>query len=277
MTSIDRTRKPAHRRHEQGRVILVGAGPGAADLLTLRAVRALGEADLVLYDALVDPQILDYAPNAIRHYVGKRAGRPNIAQERIHAIMIRAARAGRVVVRLKCGDPFVLGRGGEEAIALEEAKIKVEVVPGLSSAIAAPGAAGIPVTHRDLAPGVLVLSAVPSKHYECVLSALPPGSVTVVLLMAIGGRATIANYLRSVGWPGELPAAIVLDATLPSSFSWTGMLADLGHTPLPMDAGSAGLIVLGPVVSLAATISRATRSYPSNKENQPWPMERQAH
>ncbi len=263
---------------QRGRVILVGAGPGASDLLTLRAVRALGQADLVLYDALVDPLILDYAPHAIRHYVGKRAGRPSITQERIHATMIRAAKAGRVVVRLKCGDPFVLGRGGEEALALERARIKVEIVPGVSSAIAAPAAAGIPVTHRDLSPGVLVLSAVPSKHYERVLSALPPGSVTVVLLMAIGGRATIANYLGEVGWPKDLPAAIVLDATLPSSFTWTGTLGGLAQAPLPPDhAESAGLIVLGPVVSLAEAISRATQSRNPNKENQPWPMERQAH
>lgn len=262
------------RQKRTGRVILVGAGPGAADLLTLRAARALGEADLVLYDALVDPAVLDLAPTALRFFVGKRAGRPSIDQARIHALMIRAARSGRVVVRLKGGDPYVLGRGGEEVLALEAARVPVAVVPGVSSAIAAPASAGIPVTHREMSPGVLVLSAVPSKHYERVLAALPPASVTVVLMMSLGARAAISSFLASRGWPLDLPAAVVLDGTLPSEWSWAGTLAELGAMTIPDDrAASAGLIVLGPVVSLAETCARATRN-DFGKEDGSWPMAR---
>src|SRR6185312_8048039 len=131
-----------------GFVSLVGAGPGDPELLTVRAVDRLRRADLVLYDALVEEEVMTLAPQAKRFYVGKRAGRHSIDQDGIHKLMVRAAQRGERVVRLKCGDPFVLGRGGEEALALEQAGVAYEVVPGLSSAIAAPALAGIPVTHR---------------------------------------------------------------------------------------------------------------------------------
>jgi uroporphyrin-III C-methyltransferase len=200
-----------------GRAILVGAGPGDPDLLTVRAARALASADLVLYDALVDARILDLAPRAQRFYVGKRAGRPAIAQTTINALLVRAARRGRTVVRLKSGDPFVLGRGGEEAIACGAAGVPVEVVPGVTSAIAGPGAFGIPVTHREVSPGFLVLSAVPKVHYQSVLQAIPPRAVTVVLLMAIGARREIASFLEEHGWPLDLPAAVVIGACTPEA------------------------------------------------------------
>ena len=127
-----------------GFVSLVGAGPGDPELLTLKAARRLAEADLVLYDALVSPEILDLASGAQRFSVGKRAGRPSIAQETIHRLMIRGATRGKRVVRLKCGDPFVLGRGGEEALALAAAGIAFEIVPGLTTAVSAPALSGIP-------------------------------------------------------------------------------------------------------------------------------------
>ena len=135
---------------ERGFVSLVGAGPGDPDLLTRKAADRLADADLVLYDALVDPATLALAPTAQRVFVGKRAGRPQVRQEFIHWLMIRAARAGKKVVRLKGGDPFVFGRGGEEGLALAAAGISFEVVPGVSSAIAAAALAGIPVTHRGV-------------------------------------------------------------------------------------------------------------------------------
>ena len=148
-----------------GRVVLVGAGPGDPELLTRRAVARLRSAELVLYDALVDERILRFARRARRFYVGKRAGRHAMTQEAINALMVRAARRGRRVVRLKGGDPFVFGRGGEEVLALRRAGVAYEVVPGISSAIAAPAAAGIPVTHRGISTAFLVASG----HDERVL------------------------------------------------------------------------------------------------------------
>ena len=140
-----------------GFVSLVGAGPGDPELLTMKAARRLAEADLVLYDALVASEALDLAPAAQRFCVGKRARRPSVAQEAIHRLMIRGASRGKRVVRLKCGDPFVLGRGGEEALALAAAGIPFEVIPGLTTAVTAPALSGIPVTHRGLASGFAVV------------------------------------------------------------------------------------------------------------------------
>jgi len=143
----------------RGHVSLVGAGPGDPGLLTRTAIARLRSADLVLYDALVSDAVLRYARRAQRFFVGKRAGRHAMSQPAINALMIRAARRGKRVVRLKGGDPFVFGRGGEEALALQHAGVAYDVVPGISSAVAAPAAAGIPVTHRGLASAFLVVSA----------------------------------------------------------------------------------------------------------------------
>jgi len=261
-----------------GRAILVGAGPGDPDLLTVRATHALAAADLVLYDALVDTRVLDLAPHAQRFYVGKRAGRAAIAQSTINALIVRGARRGRTVVRLKSGDPFVLGRGSEEALACGAAGVPVEVVPGLTSAIAGPAAFGIPVTHREVSPGFLVLSAVPSAHYERILAMLPPRAVTVVLLMALGSRRTIASFLRSVGWPNDLPTAVIVGACTPRAWSWTGTLDELAEVIVPSDrADLPGLVVLGHVVSLADAVSQAmhhehpVRPMPrDSREETPW-------
>src|SRR5512147_2946015 len=152
-----------------GFVSLVGAGPGDPELLTLRALRRLREADLVLNDALVDAALLELAPTAQRFFVGKRAGRHSIEQDEIHRLMIRAAHRGQRVVRLKCGDPFVLGRGGEEALALDAAGVRFEIVPGVSAALAAPALAGIPVTHRGLAAGFVVVSGHAAPAYRPIL------------------------------------------------------------------------------------------------------------
>ncbi len=252
-----------------GRVVLLGAGPGDPDLLTLRAARALSLADLVLYDALVDVRVLDLAPRAQRFFVGKRAGRLAIAQGTINALLVRAARRGRTVVRVKAGDPFVLGRGAEEALACAAAGVPCEVIPGVTSALAAPAAIGIPVTHRGLAAGFLVLSASPPAHYQAVLMRLVPGSVTVVLMMALGSRATIAEFLLGVGWPADLPAALVVGATGPGAWSWTGRLDGLGGVVVPEDrADLPGLVVLGPVVSLAEAVRRASFEHPSASTTQ---------
>src|SRR5574337_1769501 len=165
-----------------GFVSIVGAGPGDPDLVTVRALRALQQADLVLHDALVPPAILALAPRARRFYVGKRAGRPSVSQETIERMLVSAARAGDRVVRLKGGDPFVFGRGGEEALALVRAGVPFEIVPGVSSALAAPALAGIPVTHRGLASGFAVVAGHDRAAWQPAVDALPPDALTLVVL-----------------------------------------------------------------------------------------------
>src|SRR5947209_15094966 len=192
-----------------GRVTLVGAGPGDPELLTVRGARRLSEADLVLYDALSSEGMRDLAPHARWFYVGKRACRNSIDQDVLNRLMIKHALRGRHVVRLKCGDPFVFGRGGEEVLALGAAGIPVEVVPGLSTAIAAPALAGIPVTHRGLASSFLVVTGHHEATYAPILDQLAPDSVTIVVLMGLGQRTRIAARLMARGWSAGTPAALV--------------------------------------------------------------------
>jgi uroporphyrin-III C-methyltransferase/precorrin-2 dehydrogenase/sirohydrochlorin ferrochelatase len=239
----------------RGFVSLVGAGPGDPDLLTRKAERRLAEADLVLYDALVSAAALELAPRARRFFVGKRAGRPSIRQDTIHVLMIRAARRGLRVVRLKCGDPFLLGRGGEEALALAAAGVPFEVVPGVSSAVAAPALAGIPVTHRGLASGFVVLSGHAEGTYAPILGSIAPGTLTLVVLMGLSSRAALSAFLLEKGWPGQTPAAILLAASTPDAFTWIGTLNGLGRAALPDNRADApGTLVIGEVVSLAPTL-----------------------
>jgi uroporphyrin-III C-methyltransferase/precorrin-2 dehydrogenase/sirohydrochlorin ferrochelatase len=232
-----------------GFVSLVGAGPGDPELLTLRALRRLREADLVLNDALVDATLLDLAPSAQRFFVGKRAGRHSIEQGEINRLMIRAAHRGQRVVRLKCGDPFVLGRGGEEALALEEAGVAYEVVPGVSSAVAAPALAGIPVTHRGAASGFAVVSGHAEAAYGPILDGIAPGSLTIVVLMGVRARAAIAARMIARGWPTATPAAIVYGASHAAGFTWRGELGALGAASF--DSELPAVLVIGAVVAIA--------------------------
>ena len=153
----------AQEQPSYGKVFLVGAGPGDPELITLKGLRCLHRADVVVYDRLICPELLDEAPSqAERVFVGKEPGCHSMKQEEINSLLINHARQGRLVVRLKGGDPFVFGRGGEEALALVRAGIPFEIVPGVSSAIAVPAYAGIPVTHRDLASSVTIVTARPA-------------------------------------------------------------------------------------------------------------------
>lgn len=235
-----------------GLVSLVGAGPGDPELLTVRAVQRLRDADLVLYDALLDPAVLELAPKAQRFYVGKRAGRHSIDQDGIHALMIRAARRGARVVRLKSGDPFVFGRGGEEALALEAAGLAYEVVPGLSSATAAPASAGIPVTHRGVAAGFAVVSGHAESAFGPALDSLAPGALTVVILMGLRSRQEIERRMVQRGWDAKTPAAIILAASHRGAVRWLGTLGELANAAV--DAALPGVIVVGAVVGLADQI-----------------------
>jgi len=233
-----------------GRVSLVGAGPGDPGLLTRTAVARLCKADLVLYDALVDRRVLRHARRAQKFFVGKRAGRHSTTQETIHALMIRAARRGRRVVRLKGGDAFVFGRGGEEALALERAGVRYDVVPGVTSAIAAPAAAGIPVTHRGIASAFLVVSGHDDRVFASAIGALEPNGVTVVVMMGLGRSPAIAAALMNRGWRRATPAAVVVDATRPQQRVWRGTLDDLAADRVELEASGAGTIVVGDVAAL---------------------------
>jgi uroporphyrin-III C-methyltransferase/precorrin-2 dehydrogenase/sirohydrochlorin ferrochelatase len=235
----------------RGVVSLVGAGPGDPGLLTRAALARLRRADLVLFDALVHPDVVGLARRARRFFVGKRAGRPSIRQETIHALMIRAARRGQRVVRLKGGDPFVFGRGGEEALALRAANVPFEVIPGVSSAIAAPALAGIPITHRGTASAFTVIAGHAPGTYERAIDAIAPGAMTLVFLMAIGEQRDIARALVGRGWPASTPAAVLLSASRDDAEEWFGSIAALAAGSGIHDAARPGMVVVGDVVAVS--------------------------
>lgn len=243
---------PKSQNPTNAQVALVGAGPGDPDLWTQRAVAYLKQADLVLFDALVDAAALRRFTAAQCFCVGKRARRESVRQDTIHRLMIRAARAGKRVVRLKGGDPFVFGRGAEEALALATAGISFEVVPGVSSAIAAPELAGIPVTHRGTASGFLVLSGHAIDSLECGLRAVRPNAVPLVVLMGIGSRAQLAQKLIARGWGAGTPAAIICGASTSDEWVWTGVVSELGQADVP--GGVAGVVVIGEVVRVRESL-----------------------
>lgn len=234
-------------------VTLVGAGPGDPELWTVRALRRVEDADLVLYDALVDAEALRRVTRAQCFCVGKRAGRASVKQDTINRLMVRAARQGKRVVRLKGGDPFVFGRGGEETLALAIAGIPFEVVPGVTTAVAAPELAGIPVTHRGMASGFLVLTGQTGDGLNQALASVRPGALTIVVLMGLAGRNEIARQLMDHGWPPGTRAAIVCGASTSEAWTWTGTLADLG-SPAPPE-GVAGVLVVGEVVSIREALA----------------------
>lgn len=234
-----------------GLVSLVGAGPGHPDYLTQKAVRRLREADVVLHDALVEPGVVALAERAEWVNVGKRAGRLQTSQAAILELLIDAGSKGLRVVRLKGGDPFVFGRGAEEALALKQAGIPFEVVPGVSSALAAPALAGIPLTHRGLASAFVVITAADTTASTAVIDALPPGLVTIVAMMSMGSRAVLTAQLLERGWPSETPAALLLGAATPRQWTWRGRLSDLAACEPPASSADApGTIVVGAVAAI---------------------------
>jgi uroporphyrin-III C-methyltransferase/precorrin-2 dehydrogenase/sirohydrochlorin ferrochelatase len=238
-----------------GRVSLVGAGPGDPELWTVRALRRVEEADLVLYDALIDAGALRRLTKARCFCVGKRAGRASVRQETIHGLMIRAAREGQRVVRLKGGDPFVFGRGGEEALALAHAGIPFEVVPGITTAVAAAELAGIPVTHRSLASGFMVIAGHAGESFDAPLAAVTPNTITLVVMMGMAVRAQIAARIIAHGWAADGRAALVCGASTPEQWTWTGRLADVGSAAPP--EGVPGVMVVGEVVQIREALEAA--------------------
>jgi uroporphyrin-III C-methyltransferase/precorrin-2 dehydrogenase/sirohydrochlorin ferrochelatase len=233
-----------------GFVSLVGAGPGDPDLLTCRAVRRLRGADVVVYDALVQPEILAFARRATPVFVGKRARRPAVSQAWINAFLVRTARQGRTDVRLKGGDPFVLGRGGEEALALLAAGVPFEIVPGVTAATAAAALAGIPVTHRGRASGFVVVAGHAEEAYGPILRSLAPGSATVVVMMGLARINRLARLLLVHGWRPETPAAILIAISTSAAETRTTSLARLADSGPPDTGGHAGTVVIGEVVGV---------------------------
>lgn len=243
---------------EPGWVWLVGAGPGDPGLLTLHAVNALAQADVVIHDALVDPRILAHArPGAAIEFAGKRGGRPSPKQRDISLRLVELARAGKRVCRLKGGDPFVFGRGGEEALTLVEAGIPFRVVPGVSAGIGGLAYAGIPVTHRDINHSVTFLTG----HDQSGLTpsaidweGVARGAPVVVMYMAIKHLAQIAAALILAGRSAEEPVAIVSHATTEAQTvletTLGGAAADVSAQGLEPPA----VVVLGQVVRLRAAL-----------------------
>ena len=235
-----------------GRVVLVGAGPGDPDLITVKGARALAEAGVVVYDRLSAPSLLDLAPaEAERVYVGKEPGRQAMPQREIEALLVERARRGLTVVRLKGGDPFVFGRGGEEVATCAAAGVPCEVVPGITSAIAAPGVAGIPVTHRDLARSFAVVTA-STAHGDPVpdIAAIANAVDTVVVLMAAGTLAETCAALIAAGRPKDEPAALVQWATTPDERTVLGTLGDLPDRAARDHIGPPATLVVGAVAAL---------------------------
>lgn len=235
-------------KDRKGKVALVGAGCGKADLLTLRAMRLLRSCDAVVYDDLIDPEILGMVPESARRlYMGKRSGVHSASQEEISRTLVELGREGLNVVRLKGGDPFVFGRGGEEALALKEAGIPVTVVPGISSAIAIPGEAGIPVTHRRLSREVHIITAHTADEGGNYgrYSALEG---TLVFLMGLSRLEAIASQLIAGGKSPETPAAVISGGNAPIRQTVRGTLGDIAVRA--KDVRAPAVIVVGDVAGL---------------------------
>jgi uroporphyrin-III C-methyltransferase len=236
-----------------GHVSLVGAGPGDPELITVKGARLLAGADVIVYDRLAAPALLDLAPaSAERIYVGKEPGRAAMSQAAIGELLVTEARTGREVVRLKGGDPFVFGRGGEELLACVEAGIEVDVVPGITSAVAAPGAVGIPVTHRGLARSFAVVTG-STAHAEDTedLTRMATATDTLIVLMAAGKLAETCETLIAAGRAPHEPAAIVQWATTPEERSVVGTLADLPALAAAATIGPPATLIVGEVAALA--------------------------
>jgi uroporphyrinogen III methyltransferase/synthase len=235
-----------------GKVYLVGAGPGDPGLLTVRGLELLRNIPVIVYDQLVNPALLDQAgPQAIKVFVGKRAGQHCIAQEEINSVLIAHARLGYDVLRLKGGDPFVFGRGGEETEALADAGIPFEIVPGVSSAIAVPAYAGIPLTHRKFASsfGVVTGHEARKPNSNVDWGKLATAVDTLVILMGLTNLPIIVQKLIEHGRSAQTPVAVIRSGTTSDQETIIGTLEDIVEKSALIEPPA--LIVVGDVVSLA--------------------------
>lgn len=244
-----------------GRVWLIGAGPGAADLLTLRAARVLSQADVVLIDDLVNREVLEHTrPDARVVAVGKRGGCRSTPQEFIQRLMLRYARQGKAVARLKGGDPFVFGRGGEEMEFLAQHGVRCEVVSGLTSGVAVPATLGIPVTHRDFTQGVTFVTGHTRTDGEPDWTALARTGTTLVIYMGVTRLESIAAKLIAGGLDAGVPAAVIEQGTLAAQREVIAPLSQLAAAAQAAAIQSPALIVVGKVVSLAHSVPQLLRA-----------------
>ena len=235
-------------------IYLVGSGPGDSGLFTIKGVRCMEEADAVVYDRLAPEALLKHAkPEAESIYVGKRPGNPTMSQGEINDLLVELGRAGKTVVRLKGGDPYIFGRGGEEALALIEAGLPFEVVPGVTSGVAAPAYAGIPVTHRNVSTSVVFVTGHedPTKGRSDVdWARIAKGADTLVLYMGVGRLKEISTELVAAGRSPETPVACVRWGTIPEQRTVTGTLEDIAERVAEADLKPPAITVVGDVVAL---------------------------
>lgn len=248
-----------HEQSSYGKVYLVGAGPGDPELITVKGLRCLRMADVVVYDHLVNLSLLDEVPSeAKRVFVGKRTGCHSVKQEEIDDLLIHYAQQGCLVVRLKGGDPFVFGRGGEEALALAQAGIPFEVVPGVSSAIAVPAYAGIPVTHRDYASSVTIVTGHgrhPHASTDVNWESLAKVGGTLVILMGVETLAHITQQLLEAGLPADTPAAVIQQGTVPQQRIIIDTVVNIAECARRANITSPAITVIGAVVALSDSLN----------------------
>jgi uroporphyrin-III C-methyltransferase len=236
----------------RGRVILVGAGPGDPGLLTVRAVEALKSADVVVHDGLIDPRVLDIAPpSAQRISVAKKRARHTVPQDGINALIVAHVRLGAIVVRLKGGDPFIFGRGGEEVEAVRAAGLKVEVIPGVSAALGCAAEAMLPLTHRDYSSAVSFVAGQCKGLTDQDWSGLAGQGRTLVIYMGVATAEQIADKLMADGVAPDMPVAVLEKGTLDGSRALRTLLVDLGAMVKREAVQSPAIIVVGEVVTLS--------------------------
>lgn len=237
-----------------GKVALIGAGPGDPELITVKGLRRLREAEVVLYDRLISPELLEECrPGAELVFAGKGPGCHSLSQHEINATLVSHARRGKTVARLKGGDPFVFGRGGEEALALIEAGISFEIVPGISSAIAVPAYAGIPVTHRQYASAFTVVTGHKGQRpnaQEVNWEALARLGGTLVVLMGVSALPDFTQHLIAAGMAGDTPAAVIQEGTTERQRIVSGTLASIATQARVAGLSSPATTIIGDVVAL---------------------------
>ncbi|MCC5834630.1 MAG: uroporphyrinogen-III C-methyltransferase [Opitutales bacterium] len=244
----------------KGSVFLVGAGPGDPELITVKGKRLLEECDALVYDYLVDKQLLEWVrPDCERHYVGKRAGFHALPQEAIEQLLVRLANEGKRVVRLKGGDPFIFGRGGEEALALKQDGIRYEVVPAVTAALGCAAYSGIPLTHREHSAAVTFISGHerPDKAESDLVNweAHAATGGTLVLYMAMGRLKAITQRLIDAGRPATTPVCVVQWGTTARQQSLQATLADAAERVVESGLGPPAIVIIGDVAGLGETLA----------------------